>query len=512
MWHAKKKIAAQKTGGVLLVVLMAVLIFSVLMVGLFRSVRYTADEASDRTLRSRAFWLAEAGLHEVRGIFTQGQNMRPRILKNFGGLSFTNQVANWGGYQVGVTTNSFSSLGSNAVPPEIVEFSNSTFLALSSTGTTVFGEVAIVEEMLMLSPMQYLIASGEERSSPTLKIWYAGNDFLYGDIFSNDEINIWESKRSDGTKGYPTFFGEVHSSARTFAEYPGLNDNQHFAEPQPRHIDAQVFRDRFIPNQPSFDFKPEWVSDLYEVADQRFTDQQKHRVFFEDQTVYIHLPNGTVQTNTLGSGEGPIFYFNGSVDVRGEVGGNVTIAADGAIYIQGDLVYSSIRTHLETEKYISGVQAEDMYTDPVFSSDRYYSLGLFSRETVTIGNKAHLWEVGETNVYLSDVIDEEGSKKQGESKFKDYTNGDRDHGVNIHAGIFISSEGNGFRAEENNKDIDRPTINLYGSINQYRRGAVAYGTIYGFDKNYVYDPVLRRNAPPGSPVFPPRSFNWRRVK
>ena len=128
-----------------------------------------------------------------------------------------------------------------------------------------------------------------------------------------------------------------------------------------------------------------------------------------------------------------VMYFSGAVETYGTVKGRVTMACTGDVNITDNLSYSNSK--------------EDV-------------LGLMAEQNVII--------------------------KTSTTEQKD---------IDIDASI-MALKGS-FTVDQYNTGVHRGAINFFGSLVQYKRGAVGQmgnpGT--GYDKNYVYDEKLRRNPP-----------------
>ena len=154
----------------------------------------------------------------------------------------------------------------------------------------------------------------------------------------------------------------------------------------------------------------------------------------------------TTTTVSLASLNGAI-YVNGDVWVNGIVKGKVTVAAQDAIYVSNSVQYASAVSPnpWQTNFNVSAV------TD---------TLGLMASNQVRI--------VG-TNA------------------------------ITLHAALMVTSDGGGFNAELYKKDFGKPNINLFGSLSQYRRGAVGQVGPNGYSKNYKFDTRYNSDAPPNFP-------------
>lgn len=186
----------------------------------------------------------------------------------------------------------------------------------------------------------------------------------------------------------------------------------------------------------------------------------------EDQITYSTITT----TNTISSlgdtsdSEDNIIYVDGTVTVHGEVSGTMTIACNGTIEIDDNLTYASAESDSDPANWTSEPDAGDI-------------LGLFATEKVILTDHNY--------------------------------NTDR----NIHASIYVTNDSDdtwmrGFCVENHTtSDINKPYINLYGSIIQCARGAVGAGDS-GYKKNYRQDKKLRQNPAPGTPFGSPGFYDW----
>lgn len=183
--------------------------------------------------------------------------------------------------------------------------------------------------------------------------------------------------------------------------------------------------------------------------------------FNPNGTLTYRLASGPTATTTvsLATINGAI-YVNGSAYVNGTLKGEITLAAQNSIFISNKIVYASATNPAPWAPGFNTNNVTDM-------------LGLMASNQVQI--------VG-TNA------------------------------VTIHAAIMVTSDGGGFNAANYTVAIGSPQINLYGSLSQFRRGAVGQtgsGAFRGYQKNYKFDTRYEQNTPPNFPYSMYRFSEWK---
>lgn len=84
--------------------------------------------------------------------------------------------------------------------------------------------------------------------------------------------------------------------------------------------------------------------------------------------------------------------------------------------------------------------------------------------------------------------------------------------INIHAAIMVTEGDDGFGAEYRYSWLGNPSIYLFGSIAQFRRGIVGTVGGMGFRKNYVFDTRFDLNPPPHYPYSAYKMREWSRIQ
>ena len=178
--------------------------------------------------------------------------------------------------------------------------------------------------------------------------------------------------------------------------------------------------------------------------------------FLEDGKFSFEPTDGSIDALTNWVVNNSAIYVEEDVHVQGVVNGKVSIASDESIYIDDDIVYAGARNPTPFEPFFF----TNIVTD---------SLGLVARDEVQITG--------------TDTI-------------------------NIHASILVTDGDDGFNADFWNSDIGTPSINLYGSISQVRRGVVGRANGDGFSKNYKYDTRFIDEPPPHYPYSAYTIAQW----
>ncbi|MDF7808435.1 hypothetical protein P4E94_13355 [Pontiellaceae bacterium B12219] len=452
-----------KDGGILPLVLSVLLVMSILGIGLFRLAETDALETGHAQNRARAFWLAEAGVNEFKAIVSEPAHFVP--------LENIDLVGR------GVVRGSIPDLGTYSVDV-IADAENAGRFTqrytITSTGTAVGGEISRVSIVATIKTWgNFNYASHDEGE------YYFGDDDVLGrDISNLEENGTFQTDGELHIYGSPDFYAAVRSSQSSI-DYNDGRDGQ-YADPSVFHNGVELGVDELDFTEQNFDQIERVVPYANRLAGGCAI------TFIGDQYI-LEAGSGDISTNqisSLGFSENErIIYVTGDVEVRGEVGTAVSVAAEGSIYITGDLYYSSSNHKPHTE-WLSNYQPDD---DEV--------LGLFSETRVQI---AKGWE------------NEEGGVNDG---------------IIIHATILVTDENanshdptyGGFGAAwdgasgDYDYTKDYGTIYLYGSVSQYRRAAVGLVNKKGYRKEYGYDPRLQFSPAPGTPTTGYELSNWRQL-
>ncbi len=444
-------------GGVLLLVLLVVIIMSVLGGGLLKLANHDAIETVGVKVRAQAFWLAEAGLQEFMAVVAEPVN-RTRL-----------DYVGEGLIGAGVLGGSIPDRGTYTV--DIAEDSDNSGrvikeYTITSTGRTTGGEEASVSIHAMTETFaNYIYATDAEETPDGHNISFRNDDVIgkeglddladNGVMFSNDKFNI---------NGSPDLWAEVRSAAN------GVNYNDRRDE---RVGDPDVFHNGLELGAIPLDFGAHNFEGIKAAAGKKLSGN--YAIEFKGTTYdLVNLDTGIVTTNNFISDinlavNRRIIYVDGNVEVKGNVGTAVSVAAAGALYITDDIIYTSSLGQPDHSDWSSGFQPAEGEV-----------LGLFSESKIEISRQLV-----------------EGANEE----------------INIHATILVTNKGNGGFGAAGYPGYRTPygDINLYGSLSQYRRGVVGYTSGNGYRKNYAYDPRLRETPPPGTPYSIFLISEWRQL-
>ncbi len=435
-----------REGGILLVVLLLVLVFSVLGLGLLSLGRQNAVETSRLLNRSKAFWMAEAGLHELRAIITLPVNRG--LLENYGLVDAVDSpvlqgsIAGAGSYEVYVSTNLNASLTG----------------AVRIYDVRCVGHSPGVQSTVVVSSVVRL-RTGSERVWSTnneRNIRFTTGDIINGPAHTNGKYYI---------NGKPSFLGAASSSWSDLYYNDDLRGGANSL-----FIDPEVFTAGLELGVPESDFNPNIISDLRSDALQ--FPAGDYQVVFNGNMYIARQGAGTSTTNFISSINSPddednILYFPGNVEVSGEVGGRVSIASEGVIKIVGDIVYSSAPDPNH------GNWSAD------FRPSVNEALGLFSQQKVEIDLPLPIG--ADVNIHAAIFVTEPSGSIQNP----------------------------GFGAADRYSNLNSPYINMYGSIMQHTRGIIGTTGGSGYLKNYRSDSRFLLTPPPGAPYDPPEFSQWR---
>jgi hypothetical protein len=498
----------RREGGILLMVLVVMLILTSLGMGMMSLERVDSIETSERFNRARAFWMAEAGLNELKAIITHEDNRRSPAVYGLVGEDapvLTGTFDGYGSYKVYVreATTDEKREGVDFVAEVLGQ----------SEGRT---DPVHVFSYLRLTTVSELVWATDDEGD----VYFGNGDDVWGPIKSNGEFNI---------SGTPKIYGYAETSASTV----NYNDSR-----SSTWVDAEVFLAGLTFDVAETDFDPNLITDMA-AASGMDTIEGDCEIEFEDELFVVSYDvwttntttemveqsgywvrydrwgniqnisyseprntrnwtyisggfeeqtNTTVESTTVSvtnyiadigtsSSEDNIIYVNGVVEVSGTVGGSVSVVSSEYIKIVDDLVYSST------------VGWDDDPSNWSAEPDDDELLGLYAAQKVEV----------------------------------DYDEQNYGEDVNVHAAIFVAEydgyiDNPGFGMADRDTNLGSPDINLYGSIVQYERGTVAEYDYFGrstgwgwggFDKNYHHDARFTLSPPPGSPMGVPTFTNWR---
>jgi hypothetical protein len=282
-------------------------------------------------------------------------------------------------------------------------------------------------------------------------IWWTGSDTVWGPFHTQDYLRAYQ---------HPVFMGKA--TTRRGLVYYGS-----------KRSDAPVFNGSFesgvdlpLPNDGLTPVKNDALTDGWDIPESYTTTidttydwygNMKTKSVTVPDTAYITFKDDSIEFKlgynkpdttflTADKAENGIIYVEGmDVRLKGTVEGQYSVASEGNIYLDDDIVYKS-----------------DPRTDPN-STDL---LGIIAKDNVLISN-----------------------------------NSANNDDINIDASIY--TQDGGFGAEDYSTRPNSGTIYLLGGIIQHTRQAVgtfgSFGIVSGFAKNYRYDDRFMLVSPPSFP-------------
>jgi hypothetical protein len=323
-----------------------------------------------------------------------------------------------------------------------------------STGTSgSTGSRAVKMHCQIESFASYMHASNFETMPNGSPIYFGPGDRLDGMVYVNGTLNIF------GGSPNPVFLQLVRSAQGSVNYQGGAN--------------SSVFQGGLTLNAPPLDFNlnQDPVASIKAIAQNgglALTAAGQYSIGFNANGSMTYkersgsaFPWGPTTTNSISSFNGAIYVNGAVVELSGTLKGNVTIAAQDKILITSNLVYNSAPPNSQ------------LYSPTNNPNTIVDSLGLVANNEVTImGTLA----------------------------------------INIQAAILVTQGDNGFGADQRYNNIGQPSINLFGSISQYRRGVVGTVAGDGYKKNYKYDTRFLANPPPFFPYSLYAFSQWIQTK
>lgn len=449
-------------GSILGVVLILLLVFTMIGLGLLHLSAFSGMAAGKDASAAQAFWTADAGIQHVRALAAKHN-----------GISFENMGL--GSLPLTITGNTLAGSGipgSYTVtiirdPDWPADFLVKKYL-VTSTGSSQGGAVRVITLRTELWTFaNFMHATNWERTPFGQPIYFAQYDVIDGPLYVNDTLNIWHD---------PRIMQEAISTA------PSVNYRG--------GADEAVFEGGLILNAPPLDFQgllsSGYIATIKSNAESgglaltgnfAITFSANGSVTWQSTTTGTALP----QTRSLSTMNGAI-YVNGDATVQGVLKGNVTLAAENAIFIPegGAIQYASALSPDPWATNFNPLNVTDM-------------LALMARQKV-------------------EVLGQQP--------------------VTIHAAIMVtddapspSTELYGFCTEYHDTTLKKgtgnepPALNFYGSVAQYRRGLIGReptGTgapppPKGFAKKFKYDIRFRDTAPPYYPSSAYQFYSWKQL-
>ena len=296
---------SNRTGGILPLVMVILVAFSLMVVALLRLGGDSAREAEYQFNKAQAFSLAEAGLERFKAIVNS--NRFPISTSIAAARDWSTTVSNAGSYRVVVTDDPS---WNNTSPWGTKKY------IITSTGSARNGAVQTNQLKAAIRTFgDYLWATHSENG-----VFFTTGDRIYGSSYTDDQLNI---------NGTPIFYDLVQSAAASVNYQTGGN--------------SSVFTGGLMLGVPSLDWPSvqQQVNDLAAASGaERFTGD--YNITFADTTVTLsNRTSHSVSTRTVTAGSLKIFYVIGNAYVKGTVGTQVTVATTLSIHIIDDIVYKS---------------------------------------------------------------------------------------------------------------------------------------------------------------------------
>lgn len=448
-------------------VMLILLTLSIFGIGLMKLAESDAVESSHFLNRTRAFWLAEAGIQEFVGIAAETENRTQLDYINLVGDDvIVRTIPDCGSYSVDI-------VDETALLGVVKRY------RITSTGRALDGTELSVSVLASTETFSvYTYASHSEGDA----IWFTDKDVIgeegknSGILHSNGRLKV---------SGSPDFWAEVRSADSVYTYKDSALNGTEITDVKP-----DVFHGGLTLGAPQLDFGERNFDSIKAAAPAELNGD--YSVEFDDEVYYLTDSAGVTTTNNIanlstGNVNERIIYVKGDVSVKGNVGTAVSVAAEGSIYITDDIVYTS---SLGKGHYTTWPSAYVPDSDEV--------LGLFSETRVQI---AEGWMINTDQPADTRGIDIHATILV--TKSEGFDEGDVTQG-----GFGVDWEGTGSTygyVSKNGK------IYLYGSLSQYRRVAVGFVDGRGYIKRYGYDPRLADKPPPGTPYSSFSLTEWNQL-
>ncbi|MFO7769489.1 MAG: DUF4900 domain-containing protein [bacterium] len=401
-----------------------------LLAGLAASFSSTTEvslSGNDRT-DAQIFYLAEAGLAQTKkyldsmGIPFEGSGPTRSAPRN---IFLDEPIGAPGGVQGRFTSYVDKQENLNGKPTKYLAITvRATIPGVSMT--------KVVQEMVAQDNFaKYAYFTNEERMPDGTIVWFTTGDIIRGPLHTNDQLNI---------DGDPIFLKEVSTSASSVNYGSGTN-NPDFQGGITFDADAIS-----LPDDTSLiRTKAQETDGLY------FGSSASLELAYDDTTGYANVLvdiAGTVTDYQIPMNG--VLYVDGNVRIKGRLGGQLTVACSGDMYIDDDIHYRT-----------------DPRVDPTCTD----LLGL----------------VAEGDVYISDTPE------------------NLDSGDETIMAV-IMAMGTSFAAEDHASGTPRGYLRVIGGMIQERRGPVGTfdastgALVSGYEKDYVYDQRLADSPPPAFPT------------
>jgi len=456
---------ARERGSALVAVMILGLITLLTAAAVFEYAARDAALAADSVSRSKALYLAEAGLARAQTWLEAQDDPPPGVL---GILPFGSAPDTLAGGTYFVTIQ----------PDPSNPYFSRKYYTITSTGTA-GGKTRTLEQEVMTQSFAQFIYFTEEEHMPGsyAPIWFCSADHIDGALHTNGQIHImgdpWFAGHVSSAYGGPDDDDPSHEPL--FMYYNGsFWTHKESAEPSNPPYDEPTFGDGYELGMTAIDL-PECVDDLEAMAEEGGLHLsgdlrvELSRRLPDGSRLYGYVSYKPISDFTwvdvpISSFNG-IVFVNGDVQIAGILDGNLTVACSNNMYIMNDVVYRD--------------------ADPVDGPNEGCDdmLGLVSEQNIVVKN----------------------------------TRPNR-HDCNIHAHMMALDTS--FYAENYSSGTPRGTLTVHGGIIQRYRGAVGTGYLdgdqviirSGYAKNYHYDSRFDSLQPPGyfltGKYFP---LSWREV-
>ncbi|MBD3368591.1 MAG: hypothetical protein GF405_10555 [Candidatus Eisenbacteria bacterium] len=438
-----------ESGATLAVVTMLGLVMLITAAAVYQFGAQDASLASRDLDRSRALYLAEAGLQRAH-TWLEAQTDPPAGVSLIEPFGSTPDTMGAGTY--------YTTILPDASNPGM----SRKYYTITSTAT-VDSETRTVEREVMTQSFAQFIYFTEEEHLPgsVTPVWFCSADAIDGAIHTNGQVHIM---------GDPLFDGHLSSAhggpddpdtdnVPSFMYYNGNYWNHlESSAPSNEPYDSPTFGDGYELGTTAIGL-PEYLDDIEAMAqsgglhidgDTEIVIGREGRDGPMYGTVSYRPDTGGDWTDVDISSFNGVLFVNGDADVSGILDGSLTVATGGDMYIVDDVTY----------------RGADPIIGPLEGCDDI--LGLVSQQ----------------NVYVKDNAANASS-------------------CNIHAHIMALDTS--FQVENYRYGSPRGTLTVHGGIIQRYRGAVGTGYLQGdsvvistgFAKNYHYDRRFDMLQPPG---------------
>lgn len=455
MKHSLRKV---KEGGILLIVMLMLLVLSVFGLGLMRLADADALKTATELHRTQAFWLADAGLREFVAIVEEPRN-RKRLDRVGTGLIgsgvISKTIPDKGSYSVDIIED-FANIGSGIKG-----------YTVRATGTTLSGQQSSVAMHALTETWSVFTYASHIEGN----IWFA----------SGDEIG--EEGKDNGIQHTNGKF-KINGTPKIWAEARSAHNRVDYNDGRNEYVgDPNVFKNGLELRATEVDFSERNFEHLKEIIPPAHRLSGNYAIEFDDEVYYLtEKSTGNITTNFISSINPElnerIIYVEGDIEVKGNVGTAVSIAAEGSLFITDDIVYTSSMEQDNSDGHKSWDESYQPEPDEV--------LGLFSGERVQVSEG---WDIGDVHIHATILVT------------------DPDNGNTTYGGF--GADWDGSRRYSYTKPYGE--LYLYGSLSQYERAAVGLVGGKGYTKRYNYDSRLTDNPPPGTPYSAFIVSQWRQL-